>query len=114
ANRCRAWASELPRVCNLQRSSAPMLVSSKGSSIGRRGLCQASTMRLKTPWANSIPIAQQKEILRAYCDDHPAATYRNGILPALADAVLTLSSLLLASSVSGLVCGAMIEMRKEH
>jgi hypothetical protein len=28
--------------------------------------------------------------------------------------VVTLSSLLLASPVSGLVCGAMIEMRKEH
>ena len=28
---------------------------------------------------NSMPIAQQKEILRAYCDDQPAATYRNGI-----------------------------------
>jgi hypothetical protein len=28
---------------------------------------------------NSMPIAQQKEILRAYCDDHPAAMYRNGI-----------------------------------
>ena len=28
---------------------------------------------------NSMSIAQQKEILRAYCDDHPAATYRNGI-----------------------------------
>ena len=28
---------------------------------------------------NSMPIPQQKEILRAYCDDHPAATYRNGI-----------------------------------
>jgi hypothetical protein len=61
-----------------------MLESSNGSSIGRRGSCQASTMRLKTPWAkyrnlNSMPIARQKEILRAYCDDHPAATYRNGI-----------------------------------
>jgi len=30
---------------------------------------------------NSMPIAQQKEILRAYCDDHPAATYRNGKCP---------------------------------
>jgi hypothetical protein len=28
---------------------------------------------------NSMPITQQKQILRAYCDDHPAATYRNGI-----------------------------------
>jgi hypothetical protein len=36
---------------------------------------------------NSMPIAQQKEILRAYCDDHPAATYRNGIndMPGRAD-----------------------------
>jgi hypothetical protein len=28
---------------------------------------------------SSMSIAQQRQILRAYCYDHPAATYRNGI-----------------------------------
>jgi hypothetical protein len=61
-----------------------MPLSNNGSSIGRRDSCPGINDALEDTMGkyrdlNSMPIAQQKGILRAYCDDHPAATYRNGI-----------------------------------
>ena len=48
--------------------------------LSRRAALGHGVLRRGEPVGEMIDaIAQQKEILRAYCDDHPAATYRNGI-----------------------------------